>query len=71
MEMEDEFVCVECGRKAKSIFKRYDNGITKLSRCVSYWILYFHLFTEIQDKTAANPNFFDVKLNNREPDFPL
>ncbi|XP_066935312.1 protein ARV1-like [Clytia hemisphaerica] len=34
MEMKDNFVCVECGRKAKSIFKRYENGITKLSRCV-------------------------------------
>jgi len=34
------FVCVECGEKAESVYRTYENGITKLSICVRIPILF-------------------------------
>lgn len=35
MVHEGRFSCVECGAAAETLYRRFDNGITKLSICVS------------------------------------
>lgn len=38
IENETGFICVECGAVASSLYKKFQQGITKLSQCVSTYI---------------------------------
>ena len=38
------FVCVECGIKAKSLYKKFPKGIFDLNKCVSIWFYFRRTF---------------------------